>query len=224
MATVAVERDVELELDIERVDDRSAAARRVPREHAWPWPERLLLRLMRWDWQHPHGVYLRTQHKVAMVLFRLGLGRFDDDTLMTTIGRKSGLPRRVVVSAVAMDDRRYVVNPFGERAHWYRNLAADPIVTVQQRGRTWTARATRVTDRDEAISLYEQTPGATGSTLRWLFRARGIAETASSSPRSAMGWPCGEAQAASWLRLGRSAKYAAASASAMAVTSPATRT
>jgi SAM-dependent methyltransferase len=49
---------------------------------------------------------------------------------------------------------------------------------VQRRGRTWSARAARVTEPDEAIALYEKTPGATGTAIRWLLRAQGIAQTA----------------------------------------------
>lgn len=178
MATVAVERGSVLERDLERDHDRSAVEPGVTAKRERTWFERQALRYVTWSTGHPHSVIGRTQHKLAMLYFRLGLGRFDDDMLVTTTGRKSGLPRRVVVSAILVGDHLYVVNPFGDRAHWYRNVVSDPIVTVQRRGGTWTARAARVTDPDEAIALYERTPGATGSAIRWLLRAEGIAESA----------------------------------------------
>ncbi len=178
MAIVAVERDTDPRHDLDRADDRMAVEPRVSAEHERPWLERQALRYVTWSSEHPHSIIHRTQHKVAMVLCRLGLGRFDDDMLVTTIGRKSGLPRRVVVSALYIDDRLYVVNPFGERAQWYRNLVSDPIVTLQRRGKTWTARATRVTGHEEAVSIYERIPRGSGSMMRWLLRAEGIAETA----------------------------------------------
>jgi hypothetical protein len=77
-----------------------------------------------------------------------------------------------------IDDQLYVVNPFGDRAHWYRNLIVDPIATLQRRDRTWTARATHVTHHDEAVMLYERTPGSIRTMLRWMLRAQGLGETA----------------------------------------------
>jgi deazaflavin-dependent oxidoreductase (nitroreductase family) len=173
MGAVTVERETTPERDTDRVDDRSAAQPRVPAVL-----ERLLLRFVTWSSEHPHSILHRTQHKLVTTGFRLGYGRFDDDMVVTTTGRTSGLPRHVVVGAIYIDDRLYVVNPFGDRAHWYRNLLVDPIVTLQRRARTWTARATRVTERDEAAMLYERTPGGTGTSLRWMLRAQGLGETA----------------------------------------------
>jgi deazaflavin-dependent oxidoreductase (nitroreductase family) len=128
---------------------------------------------------------------VSLTSFRLGLSLPDDVMVLTTTGRTSGLPRRVVLGALVIDGHLYAMNPgygqprpgdvdhpFGDRAHWYRNLLADPIVTVQRRGRTWTARASRVTDRDEAVTLYEGLSGAIRTALRLILRAQGIADTA----------------------------------------------
>ena len=177
MATVAAERDITSRLT-PSVYDGSAAEQRATPEAGRSWLERLLMRFIMWDNEHPHNVLHRTQHKLVTTGFRLGYGRYDDDMVLTTIGRTSGQPRHVIVGAIFIDDRLYVVNPFGDRAHWYRNLLADPIVTLQRRGKTWTARAARATDRDEAVMLYEQTPGATGTMLRWMLRAQGLGETA----------------------------------------------
>ena len=148
MATVAAEPDMEWVLASQRADDGSAAERR-----AWPEAlpsrlEQLLLRFSTWADEHPHNVLARAQHKLVMVLFRLGYGRFDDDMILTTIGRSSGQPRHVAVGAMFIDDSLYVVNPFGDRAQWYSNLLVDPIVTLKRRDRTWTARATRVVEHD----------------------------------------------------------------------------
>ena len=140
--------------------------------------EHLLLRYVTWSSEHPHNVLARTQHKLVTTGFRLGYGRFDDDMVLTTVGRTSGQPRHVVVGATYIDDRLYVVNPFGDRAHWYRNLLVDPVVTLKRRGKTWSARAARVTDHDEAVMLYERTPRSIRIMLRLLLRAEGIAETA----------------------------------------------
>jgi deazaflavin-dependent oxidoreductase (nitroreductase family) len=173
MGAVAVERGTIPERDIDRVDDRSAAGPRVPASL-----ERLLLRYVAWGTQHPHNVLARTQHRLVTTGFRLGYGRFDDDMVLTTIGRISGHPRHVIVSALLIDERLYVVNPFGDRAHWYRNLLVDPIATLQRRNRMWTARATRVVEHDEAVMLYQRTPGSIRTMLRLFLRAEGLGETA----------------------------------------------
>lgn len=178
MATVAAERDIPFAAVAQRVDDRSAAKQGVTPKADRSRLERLLMRFVTWGNEHPHNVLARTQHKLVTTGFRLGYGRFDNDMVLTTIGRTSGLPRHVVVSAMFIDDRLYVVNPFGDRAHWYCNLSVDPIVTLQRRDKTWTARSTRVTERDEAVMLYQRTPGATGTMLRWMLRAEGLGETA----------------------------------------------
>jgi deazaflavin-dependent oxidoreductase (nitroreductase family) len=174
---------VAAELDTQRVsadhpEEGSAAAQRAGSGAARSKLEGLLLRYLAWGSERPHNLLARTQHKLAMTLLRLGYGRFDDDMVLTTTGRTSGQPRHVAVGAMFIDGHLYVVNPFGLRAHWYRNLLVDPVVTLQRRARTWTARASRVVDHDEAVTLYEETPGATGYMLRLYLRAEGIAETA----------------------------------------------
>jgi deazaflavin-dependent oxidoreductase (nitroreductase family) len=133
----------------------------------------------------------RTLLWVSLTSFRLGLGIRDDGMVLTTTGRTSGLPRRAVLGAILIDGHLYAMNPgfghprpgdldhpFGERAHWYQNLLADPIVTVQRGGRTWTARATRLADRDEAVRLYEGLSGGIRTAVTMVLHAQGIADTA----------------------------------------------
>ena len=52
------------------------------------------------------------------------------DGILTTTGRSSGLPRRIIIGPHRIDGRQYYWDPYGDRAHWYRNLVADPVVTV----------------------------------------------------------------------------------------------
>lgn len=178
MSALAIEQDIALERDVAETEERSAAEPRFPGEAPGTKAERLARRFTIWGVEHPHSAYHRGLLAVSLIGSRLGLGRIDNDMVVTTTGRKSGLPRRAVLGAVLIGDHLYAMNPFGERAHWYRNLEADPIVTVQRRGRTWTARATRLTDRSEAVTLYEDIAGDSGMGLRWLQRALGITQTA----------------------------------------------
>jgi deazaflavin-dependent oxidoreductase (nitroreductase family) len=51
--------------------------------------------------------------------------------LLTTIGRKSGLPRVTPLQFEKMDDVYYIASARGEHADWYRNLQHNTAVHVQ---------------------------------------------------------------------------------------------
>jgi deazaflavin-dependent oxidoreductase (nitroreductase family) len=64
--------------------------------------------------------------------------------LLTTMGRKTGMPRTTPMMYVRDGDRMFVIaSNAGARAdpHWYRNLVADPLVTVELPGQEFKARA-----------------------------------------------------------------------------------
>jgi deazaflavin-dependent oxidoreductase (nitroreductase family) len=64
---------------------------------------------------------------------------------LTTTGRRSGRPREAELWFTRRADRYYVIAEDRERAHWIRNLLADPRVTWRVEERTFTGRA-RVVD------------------------------------------------------------------------------
>jgi len=106
---------------------------------------------------YPPSRWRRAMFRAPLYLWRMGLGRPLSAARMivlTTRGRKSGLPRHTMVECTSMDGRLYIVPGWGERAHWYRNVLADPKVTVQHSGKIWGAIARRVTDREEVEPLY----------------------------------------------------------------------
>ncbi len=93
----------------------------------------------------PRGV-MRWLARAPIRLFRWRLGwilggRF---VLINHVGRKSGLPRRVVVEVVRHDKAGktiVVASGFGEKAHWYRNLQKTPDVTIQLGTKKYAAHA-----------------------------------------------------------------------------------
>ncbi len=105
---------------------------------------------------YPDSVWMRALYKAPLWLWRLGFGPLLGHifVVITTRGRKSGLPRRVVTEYVPYAGKLYTINAFGERSQWYRNLQADPRVTIQ----TWQGAervvATRVTDIDELLAVF----------------------------------------------------------------------
>ncbi len=73
--------------------------------------------------------------RLPIILYRARLGwllgrRF---LLLTHTGRKSGLPRKVVLEVIRHDessDTYFVVSGWGEKSNWYRNICKTPEVGV----------------------------------------------------------------------------------------------
>ena len=66
---------------------------------------------------------------------------------LTTIGRKSGLPRKTCVSFMPLEDRIIVFSGLrGVKSNWYQNILANPRVTVKVGRRTFQGTAREVGD------------------------------------------------------------------------------
>lgn len=66
--------------------------------------------------------------------------------LLTTTGRKSGLPRVTPLQYEEIDGDFYVAAARGQKADWFRNLAVNPLVQVQVKERRFSGQATPITD------------------------------------------------------------------------------
>lgn len=66
---------------------------------------------------------------------------------LTTTGRRSGKPRTTLVSYLPLHGRYVVFSGWGTRSLWYRNLLADPSVTIQVGRHTFGAIAYPILDR-----------------------------------------------------------------------------
>ena len=88
------------------------------------------------------------QRKLNAVMRRLPL-----QTLLETMGRTSGLPRRTPVGGRRVGDSFWLVSEFGERSQYVRNIKADPRVRVRLRGRWHTGTAHLLPDDDTAARL-----------------------------------------------------------------------
>lgn len=67
----------------------------------------------------------------------------DDFCYLTTIGRVSGQPRTIEIWFAVDGDSFYLLAQYGERAHWVRNLQANPAVTLRL-GETTRAASARI--------------------------------------------------------------------------------
>ncbi len=74
----------------------------------------------------------------------LALGRVI--LLLTTTGRRSGLPRVTPLQYEEVGDAIYVASARGAQADWFRNILADPCVRVRIKSREFDALAEPVTD------------------------------------------------------------------------------
>ena len=96
--------------------------------------------------------------RAPLYLYQLGWGpaiNWVPLLILTTKGRRSGLPRHVVVEYRRHGSKYYIFSGWGAEADWYRNIQQDPRVTIQHGALVCGARASRVEDPAEALrALY----------------------------------------------------------------------
>ena len=81
-----------------------------------------------------------------MANYKRGVGPTRVVMLLTTTGRKSGLPRQTPLQYEKVNDDYYIASARGSDADWFKNIVADPKVHVQIRDREFDAIAEPVTD------------------------------------------------------------------------------
>ena len=78
--------------------------------------------------------------------YKRGFGPTRIVLLLTTTGRKSGLPRETPLQFEEVDGDYYIASARGQEADWFKNIQASPNVHVQIREREFDAVAEPVTD------------------------------------------------------------------------------
>lgn len=73
---------------------------------------------------------------------------------LTTIGRRTGLPREIEIWFVESDGKLYLLAEKFREAHWVQNIECNPHVKVRLDGREAEARA-RVLDPDRDRATWE---------------------------------------------------------------------
>ena len=109
---------------------------------------------------------------IMRFLYKAGLGLLVGRVvlLLTTTGRKSGLPRVTPLQYEELDGAIYVASALGTRADWFRNILVDPCVTVRMGSRQVEGLAEPVTDPCRIADFLElrlrRHPRMVGAILR----------------------------------------------------------
>lgn len=125
--------------------------------------------------QPPRGL-TRFLFRLPIWFYRLGLGwllggRF---MLINHVGRKTSLPRQVVVEVVRhnkVSDIYVIASGFGEKSQWFQNLMYNPDVTIQVGRRKLAVTARRLSEAeaaDEMVAYARQHPNAARVLARFM--------------------------------------------------------
>lgn len=127
-------------------------------------------------WIYPRSEWSRQAFRLPFLLWRLGLGPLIGRVILvlTTTGRRSGQPRRAALEYHEMNGKKYVVSAFGTRAEWYRNILADPYVTIQSADGSERAVARRVRDEKELLDVFRVFMRRDPPITRWYLHSLGI--------------------------------------------------
>ncbi len=125
-------------------------------ERMYAWGENLTMILVP---RQSAGPIFKWLFKIPILQYKLGLGWMIGKyiLLLTTKGRKSGKPRHTPVEYVydAKNDRYRIAAGWAGNTDWYRNILADPHVTVQVGRRKFSACAERATDEEVALYMMD---------------------------------------------------------------------
>jgi deazaflavin-dependent oxidoreductase (nitroreductase family) len=102
---------------------------------------------------------MRVMLKAPVLLYRgpiADLLRSRCVLLLTTTGRRSGVPRTGPVSFMPVDDHFIVFSGWGIKSNWYRNLRANPEVTIKVGRKQMRATARLVEDPERRRALMRQ--------------------------------------------------------------------
>lgn len=94
-----------------------------------------------------NGFQKRIGNPIVRTALERGL-RIPGYSVLETIGRKSGVPRRVPVGDGLDGDTFWIVSEHGRRAAYVRNIEANPRVRVKVRGKWRTGTAVPMPDDD----------------------------------------------------------------------------
>jgi deazaflavin-dependent oxidoreductase (nitroreductase family) len=123
--------------------------------------------------------WFRLLFKAPLIFWRLGLGPILGKfmVVMTTTGRKSGLPRHTMVEYRKFNGQKYVVCAFGEQSDWYKNILAQPNITIQTSDGIESVQAVRTMEDHELLAAYDAFRRGSQPLMDWYLESLGIPPT-----------------------------------------------
>lgn len=105
----------------------------------------------------PKTIYQRMKplNKRMAANYRRGIGPTRVVLLLTTTGRKSGLPHVTPLQFEKVDGDYYIGSALGKGADWFKNICADPKVHVRVGKQEFEAKAETVTDPERLVEFLE---------------------------------------------------------------------
>lgn len=115
-------------------------------------------------------------YKSPVLLWRLGLGPVIGHAMLilTTTGRNTGLLRRVALEYRTLHSKCYVINAYGDSVQWYQNIQADPFVTLQTSRGSESAKAVRVDNEVEILSILQEFKRYNPFFISWYLKLIGL--------------------------------------------------
>jgi deazaflavin-dependent oxidoreductase (nitroreductase family) len=125
---------------------------------------------------YPAGL-MKWLYKTPILLYRLGLGFLVGRLflILTTVGRKSGQPRRTAIEFHEYMGRRYVFSAWGAKADWYRNIEANPCITIQTWRGSESVLARRITSDVELAQAFAF--AMSNPSMRMVMQSAGFGQT-----------------------------------------------
>ena len=118
----------------------------------------------------------KSPNRLVRFLYSVGLGPLVGRVvlLLTTTGRRTGLPRVTPLQYEEVDGVYYVGSMRGTRADWFRNLVADPDVEVRVKSRRFRGVAEPITDSGGVADFIELRLERHPRMLGMILRAEGL--------------------------------------------------
>ena len=116
---------------------------------------------------HGFAVAIQGPQRALVDWLRRDLERAPHWVLLTTRGRKTGLPREVLLPCARANGRVLVISTYARRAAWLRNIEACRRVKITSGGESVDASAEVVDDLARKHALIEELPFV--PLAPWLF-------------------------------------------------------
>jgi deazaflavin-dependent oxidoreductase (nitroreductase family) len=95
------------------------------------------------------------------------IGRHLPITMIETVGRKTGQPRRTAIGGRVIGNEFWMVSEHGQHSHYVRNIKANPKVRVRIGGR-WRTGTAHLLPNDDPIARLSHLPGLNSAAVRMM--------------------------------------------------------